>query len=312
MANPMNNFDLEYTRDDDSPDAREGVPSHLPSSLSDPSLMGYPNSHVASYPFADMLPQDFDSTLQSFDQNPRAQGELEGRLSNVMLAYDAPTTGVSMTMGLDSSGAFAFDIPTTYPATTMSLVPSMDDSRLQSALSFHQSMSQAGYMSQQQAPPPQQARRDAYNGHATNTTTTSTETFEDSDFSRASDRSQQLNLRPVQESQRFPPYGQTQQTGPAPYRGSQPVAIQPKKPMATVKGELPFCIVACCMACFPIEKELTPLFLEDLSPGLSTPDAASTEHTGIYSSSGFDILGVLVSDMQFFPPRVEFSNLTAL
>jgi pre-rRNA-processing protein SRD1 len=243
MANPMNNFDLEYsaaTRDDDSPDAQEGVPSHLRSSLSDPSLMGYPNSHVASYPFADMLPQDFDSTLQSFDQNPRAQGELEGRLSNVMLAYDAPTTGVSMTLGLDSSGAFAFDIPTTYPATTMSLVPSMDDSQLQSTFSFHQSMSQAGqYMPQQQAPPLQQARRDPYNGHATNTTTTSTETFEDSDFSRASDRSQQLNLRPVQESQQFPSYGQTQPTGLAPYRGTQPVAIQPKKPIATVKGELP-------------------------------------------------------------------------
>lgn len=247
MANPMNNFDLEYsttTHDDDSQDAREGVPSHLRSSLSshDPSLMGYPNSHVASYPFADMLPQDFDPNLQSFDQTPRAQGELEGRLSNVMLAYDAPTTGVPMAMSLDSNGAFVYDIPTTYPATTMSLIPSMDDSQLQSTFSFHQSMSQVGqYLSQhQQAPPPQpQARRVPYNGHATNTTTTSTETFDDTDFSRASDRSQQLNLqRPVQESQRFPPYGQTQQTGPAPYRGSQPVAIQPKKPIAAVKGEL--------------------------------------------------------------------------
>ena len=94
MANPMNNFDLEYStaaRDDDSPDAQEGVPSHLRSSLSDPSLMGYPNSHVGSYAFADILPSDFDTTLQSFDQTPRAQAELEGRLSNVMLAYDAPT-----------------------------------------------------------------------------------------------------------------------------------------------------------------------------------------------------------------------------
>jgi pre-rRNA-processing protein SRD1 len=245
--NHMNNFDLEYsaaTRDNDSPDAREGVPSHLPSSLSDPSLMAYANSQVTTtYPFADMLPQDFDQTLQSFDQIPRAQGELEGRLSNVMLAYDAPTSGVSMTMGFDSSGAFAYDIPTTYPASTMSLIPSLDDSQLQSAFSFHQSVSQAGqYMSQQQQPPPpQQARRDPYNGYATNATTTSTETFEDSGFSRASDRSQQLNLQPpVRESQRFPPYGQTQQTGPAPYRGSQPVAIQPKKPIAAVKGELFF------------------------------------------------------------------------
>jgi hypothetical protein len=67
------------------------------------------------------------------------------------------------------------------------------------------------------------------------------------------------------------------------------------------------------MACLPIEKELTPLWVsEDLSPGLSTPDAASTEHTGIYSSSGFDILGVLVSAMQFSPYRIDFSNLTVL
>lgn len=62
MANPMDNFDFEYAaaaRDDDSQDARDG---HLQSSLSthDPSLMGYPNNHVASYSFADMLPQDFE------------------------------------------------------------------------------------------------------------------------------------------------------------------------------------------------------------------------------------------------------------
>ncbi|OOQ86905.1 GATA transcription factor LreA [Penicillium brasilianum] len=279
MANHMNSFDLEYTaaaRDDDSQDARDQVPSHLQSSLSshDPSLMGYPDSHVASYPFADMLPQDFDPTLQSFDQTPRAQGDLEGRLSNVMLAYDTPTTGMSMTMGLESGSAFAYDIPTTYPATTMSLVPSLDDSQLQSSFSFPQSLSQPSqYLSQpQRAPPPQPStRRDPYNGHTATTTTNSTETYDDSDFSRTSDRSQQFSLQ----SQRFPPYGQAQQTTPTPYRPSQPVAIQPKKPITTIK-------------------ELTPLRAsEDLSPGLSTPDAASTEHTGIYSSSGFDILGVL-------------------
>ena len=298
----MNNFDLEYSaaaRDDDSQDARD---AHLQSSLSthDPSIMGYPSSHVANYPFTDMLPQDFDQTLQSFDQTPRAQGDLEGRLSNVMLTYDAPTTGVSMAMGLDSGAAYAYDIPTTYPATTMGLVPSMDDSQLQSSYPFHQSMSQGGqYLSQQQQAPATQAstQRDPYNSHATNTTTNSTETFEDSDFSRASDRSQQLSLqRPVQESQRM--YGQAQQAAPAPYRPSQPVAIQPKKSIAAVKGELSFCSVPVCKVFCRIERGLTPLDgSEDISPGLSTPDAASTEHTGIYSSSGFDILGVLVSDL---------------
>ena len=69
----------------------------------------------------------------------------------MMLAYDAPTTGMSMAMGLDSGGAFSYEIPTTYPANRMGLVPSMDDSQLQSAFSFQQSLSQAGqYLSQQQ------------------------------------------------------------------------------------------------------------------------------------------------------------------
>lgn len=242
MANPMNSFDLEYSaaaRDDKCPEARDGVSSHLESSLSshDPSLMGCPNS----YTFSDMIPQDFDQTLQSFDQTSRVQGDLEGRLSNVMLAYDAPTPGVSMAMGFDSGGAFAYDIPMTYPAATMGLVPSMDDSQLQSTFSFQQSLSQAGqYLSQQQQVTPQ---RNTYNSHATNTMTNSIDNFEDSDFSMASDRSQQLTLhRPVPESQQFPPYGQVQQTAPAPYRPSQPVAIQPKKPITAVKGELPFLV----------------------------------------------------------------------
>lgn len=56
MANPMNTFDLEYyaaAQDDNWPDARDGVSSHLQSSLSshDPSLMGYPNS------FSDTIPK---------------------------------------------------------------------------------------------------------------------------------------------------------------------------------------------------------------------------------------------------------------
>lgn len=44
-----------------------------------------------------------------------------------------------------------------------------------------------------------------------------------------------------------------------------------------------------------IDTRLTLLQEDFVSPGLATPDAAKNEHTGIYSSSGFDILGVLVS-----------------
>lgn len=33
---------------------------------------------------------------------------------------------------------------------------------------------------------------------------------------------------------------------------------------------------------------------EDISPGLEKPEIGKTEHTGIYSSSGFDVLGALV------------------
>ncbi|KAJ5219823.1 White collar 1 protein [Penicillium chermesinum] len=50
---------------------------------------------------------------------------------------------------------------------------------------------------------------------------------------------------------------------PSPLRATQPVAIQPKKPPP--------------------------------AQGLNTPDASRSEHAGIYSGSGFDILGVLVS-----------------
>lgn len=33
---------------------------------------------------------------------------------------------------------------------------------------------------------------------------------------------------------------------------------------------------------------------EDLSPGLEKPEIGKTEHTGIYSTTGFDVLGALV------------------
>ncbi|CAG8025008.1 unnamed protein product [Penicillium olsonii] len=88
------------------------------------------------------------------------------------------------------------------------------------------------------------------------TSTDSTANFEDSDFSaRNSDRSQV----PARAPRRL----ERPQPGPRP---SQPVAIQPKKPA-------------------PAQ--------EDISPGLEKPGIGKTEHTGIYSSSGFDVLGAL-------------------
>ncbi|KAJ5152886.1 White collar 1 protein [Penicillium canariense] len=283
MANPLNSFDLDYgAARDDAQDPRDEVATHLQSSLSsnEPSLMGFANS-VGNYPFGATLHQDSDLALQSFDQTPRAQGELEGRLSNVMLAYDVPTTGVSMSMPVDAGGAFAYDIPTTYPANSMGLVPPTDHGQLYPTYSpFHQSIPQGGQYLQQQhqqqqppsslgGPPPRpQPQGGPYDGsnNSSNTAANSTGSFEDSDFSRASDRSQQVPIQqPPHERQQFPRYGPAQSA--APYRPSQPVAIQPKKPVAAAR--------------------------EHPSPGLSTPDASSSQHTGIYSSSGFDILGVL-------------------
>lgn len=216
MANSMNGFDLDYsaTNRDDEEDVRDGV---LQS-----SLMDFPGS----YAFSAMLPHDGDLNLPSFDRPGQQQGDLEGRLPNVMLTYDSiPSTGVSMPMSLDASNAFAFDVPTSYPSTTMGLSARLDQPQLQNVFSpFAQSMDPSGQYLQQPSAP--QSRKDAYN-----TATGSSGSYEDSDFSRTSDRSQMSMSRP---SQRFPQYGQQSS-----YRSLQPVAIQPKKP-AAVKGE--FCV----------------------------------------------------------------------
>ncbi|KAJ5692114.1 White collar 1 protein [Penicillium macrosclerotiorum] len=272
MANPMNSFNHDHSaaRRDDPQDPREGVPPHLQQSLPshDPSLMGFPPGPLGNYGFGAMLPQDDDLALNAFDQpqgpqrpqGPQGpQGGLESRLSNVMLTYDTMLPGgVSMGMSFDPGNAFAYDVPTTYPATSMGLAPATDHSQLNPSFSpFPQSMPPAGQYFQQPNTQPQ-PRRDIYPGN--NTTTTSTGSFEDSDFSRASERSQQIRApRPVQERPRPPQ--------PVPYRPPQHVAIQPKKPVLAAKGDLP--------------------------SGMSSPDAPATQHTGIYSSSGFDVLGVL-------------------
>ncbi|KAJ6111637.1 White collar 1 protein [Penicillium sp. IBT 18751x] len=206
-----------------------------------------------SYAFNTLLPQNDDLSLPSFDRTG-PQADLEGRLSNVMLTYDTdPSGGVSLPLSLDGVNAFAFDAPTTYPATSMGLAPALDHSHLHNFSPFMQSLPQAGQYLQQ--PNVLTTHKDTYK-----TGPNSTGSLEDTDFERAREPSQASAQRTTQE-QHFPQY--TQQ---APYRAPQPVAIQPKKPTVIKEAH---------------------------SPGLSTPDASSTEHTGIYSNSGFDVLGVL-------------------
>ncbi|KAJ5726446.1 uncharacterized protein N7483_007803 [Penicillium malachiteum] len=252
------NFDYPPTSQDDSQDG--GV--SLPPSLSQDAMIGFPNT-VGNFGFTgSMLPQDGGISLHGFEP-PATQNELEGRLNNVILAYDT-SNQASLQMGLDPNG-FSY-VPTTYPATSLGMSP-IDQTQLQASYPDFNTLppqAQTRYLQQpqpqQQQQPPQAhnvpaLRQDPY------TTTNSTGSFEDSDFSRTSDRSKAstISSRPPQDRARprQPPYA-------PPFR-HQPVAIQPKKP-ALVKRQ---------------------------SPGLTTPDAGKTEHTGIYSSSGFDVLGVL-------------------
>lgn len=280
----MNGFDFDYppTTRDDAQDAGNGsMQSSLPNN--GPTLIDFSNG----YDFSSMLSADDELPLQSFDRSGQQQGDLEGRLSNVMLTYDSmPSTGASMPMSMDANSAFAFDGPSSYPATTMGLVTQLDQPQLQPTFPpFTQPLPLANqYMQQQDAP---QSHKGTYNNN-NNYTAGSTGSYDDSDFSRASDRSQVPMSGP---SQRFSQYGQPASS----FRSSQPVAIQPKKPVA-VKGE--------CRAYKPIgsfPQTDSAYCSEEPSPGLSTPDANSTEHTGIYSSTGFDILGVLVSRCLFVP-----------
>lgn len=229
MANSMNNYDLDYSAGrDEYQDPRDNVQGRLHPSLAsqDPSLMDFPNP--GNYAFGAMLPQeDGDLPLQAFNRPRGGQGDLEGRLSSVMLAYDAVPSSVSMPMNLDAGGAFAYDIPTTYPATSMGLAPAMDQQRhlQQTFPPFPQSLQQSNqYLQQPHAPT--QTHNDPYN-----TGSNSTGSFEDSDFSRTSDPTQARPPRPIQERQRPPQYNQ-----PASYRAPQPVAIQPKKPVV-IKGK---------------------------------------------------------------------------
>ncbi|KAJ5624675.1 hypothetical protein N7510_000984 [Penicillium lagena] len=192
--------------------------------------------------------------------------DLEGRLSNVMLTYDSmPSTGVSMPMSMDAGNSFAYD---SYPNTTAGMPPQLDQAQLLPTFTpFSQGIQPqtSQYTLQPGAAGPPQRRNEPYNDG----NNSSGSNLEDSDFSRSSDRSQGQPHASYRSQQ-----GRQQRTlqshSSAPYRPLQPVAIQPKKPHAIKDRKA-----------------------EDPSPGLEKPASKKTEHTGIYSSSGFDVLGAL-------------------
>jgi pre-rRNA-processing protein SRD1 len=217
------NFNLDYGPDE-SQDSGGSQPLN-------PSYMTFP-THVGNYAFSTMLPQDANLPVQSFERPPQ---NLEGRMSNVMLAYDSMPDPVSMPTTLDPNSAYTYSIPTTYPATSMGLTQ-LEQSQFQPAYqSFPQSMPVSYYPqthSQLPQPHPQPAPLARKEPH--DTSADATANFDEPDFSgQMNDRSQlQMQPRP----HRPPP--QERRLQPAsPYRASQPVAIQPKKPVPA-KGEL--------------------------------------------------------------------------
>ncbi|CDM32394.1 transcriptional regulator family: GATA type zinc finger [Penicillium roqueforti] len=237
----MNSFNLDY--DDEH---------QVPSQPTNPPYTTFSNQN--NYAFSAMLSQDADLPLQNFARSQPS--DLEGPRSNAMLTYDGiPTSGISMPMNTNATNAYSYDIPATYPAI-MGLPPQMDHSQFQSAYPpFPQPMPLPQY-----SEPARPAPKERYD-----TSTDSTANFEDSDFSgRTSDWSQAQAPVQVQRAQRQPP--ERRLPVGQPYRPSQPVAIQPKKPVVTK---------------------------EDFAPGLAKPDIGKTEHTGIYSTTGFDVLGAL-------------------
>ncbi|KAJ5210314.1 PAS fold-3 [Penicillium cf. griseofulvum] len=226
------NFTLEY-------DDEQGS-----SQPSDPLYMPFSNGN---YAFSAMLPHA-DLPLQNFAQSQPSNLEQ----SNLIPTYGIPTSGISMPLNMDAN-AYAYDIPTTYP--TMGMLPQIDHSQLQSTYPpFPPSMTRPHYS--QFAPPP---RKELYDS------TDSTANFEDSDFSgRTSIWSHAPPQVQVHRAHRQPP--ERRLPASQSYRVSQPVAIQPKKPVTAKK---------------------------DISSGLEKPEIGKTEHTGIYSTTGFDVLGAL-------------------
>lgn len=249
MENQLD-FGFDFTTREDDQDAG-GV--SLPPSMHQDPLVSFANT-VQPYPFGTMMPQDGDLSLQSLDRHSGAPPNLEGRLNNVMLAYDPNST--SLQMGLDVNYPYA---PTTYPTTSMGMNP-IDQSQLHPSYSpfaslppqqqylppQHQSQQPQQQQQQQQQQPTQpqpQPRNVPPNLDPYNTSTNSTGSFDDSDLSRAGDKSQPRGSRTMQERARQPPY-----EPPATYRPLQPVAIQPKKP-TLVKRK---CCVASCKGSIPV------------------------------------------------------------
>lgn len=222
--NTFDPLDLQFSvsNPDDGQDSQTGGSRPLqqaPSSAHHPSYLGFDN-----YPFT-MMPQGDGLQLQSFGR-PTAPPDLEGQMSNVMLAYNPnSSTGASMPVNLDASNAFAYD-----EATSMGVASQIVQSQFHPAFStfpptMPQHIAQYAQHSAPGGPPP--GRKEPYN-----TSDNSLGSLEGSDFSCASDRSQ-MPPRATQQTQ-----DRLQASGPgASYHAPHPVAIQPKKPSAA-KSEL--------------------------------------------------------------------------
>ncbi|KAJ5154109.1 uncharacterized protein N7500_009548 [Penicillium coprophilum] len=234
----MDSFTLEYD-DEQGSSSQPSNPSYMPA---------FSNGN---YTFSAILPQDADLPLTNFARSQPSDLDQ----SNVMPTYGIPTSGISMPMNMDATNAYAYHIPTTYPTTTMGMPSQIVHSPFQSTYPpFPPSMT-APHYSQLLAPP---TRKELYDH------TDSTTNFEDSDFSGRT--SNWPPARPQVQVQRVQRQHPERRLPAQPYRVSQPVAIQPKKPITAKK---------------------------DISPGLQRPEIGKTEHTGIYSTTGFDVLGAL-------------------
>lgn len=230
MANRLNGFDTHFA----SNSRDEPQPSHPAMSVplpNPPTSTHDPSSYMAfdSFAFTTMSQGD-DVPLQNYGRPTAPQPDLEGRLSNVMLAYDPiPSSGVSIPVNLDASNAFAYDVPATYPTTSMGIAPQMDQSQFHPTFSpYPQTLpQQIGQYTQH----PDPNAKEPYTAN-----NDSSGSFEDSSFSRASDQSQKPVPAAQQTRERTRPLQASDSS--ASYRAPQPVAIQPKKP-PVVKSEWP-------------------------------------------------------------------------
>ncbi|KAJ5885286.1 White collar 1 protein [Penicillium taxi] len=297
----MSSYTFDY--EDESEDMQLPLPN-------DPSLISYNN---VDYSFS-MLPHDGQMAIP-YDRPP-----------NVMLAYDPANQGVgvgvvTMPMNADPTNAFAYHMPPNYLPTPMASMnqqlqaysPFPQQQQQQNPHYLHPQQKQQQQQQQPQPqqqqpqqqqqqhqpppqqhppqqqhqpppqpqhqpppppPPPQQQQQHVPQFTEYNTSSNSTSSFGDSDFSRTSDPSQTRAPRQTQERRR-------QDNQHTSSRAALPVAIQPKRAVA-VKSQ---------------------------SPGLSSPEAGTTDHTGIYSSSGLDVLGVLSRVAMRPHPKINIGSV---